>query len=86
MTDIRPIQTLTGLTTLSLAWCSSLADLSPILKLTRLQSLDLGGTNISEKQVQDIQKALPKLKIKGVADPNDPNEGGSNQSSTVELF
>lgn len=63
ISDIEPLKGLTKLTVLLLN-DTPVSNLKPLKGLTNLESLDLSNCkNITEEQVEDLQKALPNLKI-----------------------
>jgi len=39
------------------------SDLSPLVGLKRLQSLDLNGTKVTDEQIDQLQLALPNCDI-----------------------
>ena len=42
---------------------TAVSDLSPLKELINLQELRLSGTKVSDEQVAELKKALPKLRI-----------------------
>ena len=61
--NIKPLSSLVNLKELDLSG-SLVRDLTPIKKLKNLQSLNLENCkNITDKQVEDLQKSLPDLEI-----------------------
>ena len=61
--DLKPIE---GLTELQQLWINStlISDIEPIKSLTKLQTLYMPGCkNITDEQIEDLQKALPDLQI-----------------------
>jgi hypothetical protein len=46
-----------------------------VIGLTKLQSLDLRGIQVTEEGVKKLQAALPKCKIERFVDRRDPNPG-----------
>jgi hypothetical protein len=63
ITDIEPLRELNNLQELHI-YNTPLANLEPIKGLTNLQKLKLhGSNNISDEQVDELQKALPTLRI-----------------------
>jgi internalin A len=62
VSNIKPLANLKNLQELILS-NTQVSDISVLENLTRLKMLNLSGTKVSDKQVEDLQKALPKLKI-----------------------
>ncbi|MBN1974207.1 MAG: hypothetical protein JW787_11245 [Sedimentisphaerales bacterium] len=63
ISNIEPIKGLTNLQSLVI-WETQLPDLEPIKSLINLQKLNLSNyPSISDEQVEDLQVALPNLKI-----------------------
>ena len=63
LSDISSLANLTNLTDLGLGG-NQLSDISSLFGLKRLKYLDIRGCmGITDKQVQELQKALPKLMI-----------------------
>lgn len=61
--SLRPLSKLTNLRMLDISE-TPVSDIEPLKNLTNLkQVLMLGCKNITDKQVEDLQKALPKLNI-----------------------
>ncbi len=60
--DLSPLQSLSKLNYLNLLGVEAV-DFSFIEKLSNLEHIYLGGTNISNEQIEIIQKALPELEI-----------------------
>ena len=61
--SLEPLKGLTNLKTLTLT-DTQVSDLEPLKKLTNLQYINLRNcVNITNEQVEDLQKALPNLKI-----------------------
>ena len=62
--DLKPIKNLKNLEYFNIN-NTQVASLEPLKSLTRLQTLHISGCkNISDRQVEDLHKALPNLKIK----------------------
>jgi internalin A len=62
ISDLEPIKQLRNLETLIIL-VTPVSDLEPIKSLTKLQSLRINCEKITDKQIEDLQKALPKLII-----------------------
>ncbi|MEJ2647634.1 MAG: leucine-rich repeat domain-containing protein [Sedimentisphaerales bacterium] len=63
VSDLTGIETLTKLKILNASY-TRISDLEPIKNMTNLQRLDLTNcANITNEQVEDLQKSLPNLKI-----------------------
>ena len=63
VSSVEPLRALTNLQVLDL-WRTHVSDLKPLYSLAGLKSLDIRQTNISDEQIAQMQKALPKLKIR----------------------
>jgi len=63
VSSVEPLTALTNLQVLDL-WRTHVSDLKPLYSLAGLKSLDIRQTNISDEQIAQMQKALPKLKIR----------------------
>jgi len=63
ITNLEPIRELTNLQILYV-YQTQISDLEPLKELTNLQRLYISGcNNITDQQVEDLQKALPNLEI-----------------------
>ncbi len=61
--SLKPLSKLKNLNMLDIS-NTPISDIEPLKKLTNLQQvMMLGCKNITDEQVEDLQKALPKLKI-----------------------
>jgi Leucine-rich repeat (LRR) protein len=63
MNDLSPISGLNHLQILYISK-SSIRDISILGKLKNLKNLSLRKTVVSDEQIDELQKALPDLKIK----------------------
>ncbi len=63
VTDLKPLRELKNLEKIIIT-LSCISDLEPIKELKNLQSIEISGCdNITDKQVKELQKALPDCKI-----------------------
>lgn len=61
--DLKPFENLKNLTKLDFRY-SDINNIKPLKKIKNLKSLNLMDcTNVTDEQVEDLQKALPELKI-----------------------
>ncbi|HCO92646.1 MAG TPA: hypothetical protein DIU00_01635 [Phycisphaerales bacterium] len=63
VSSVEPLTALTNLQVLDL-WRTHVSDLKPLYSLAGLKSLDIRETNLSDEQIAQMQKSLPKLKIR----------------------
>ncbi len=62
VSDLEAIKRLGSLQRLDLGG-TKVSDLEPIKGLSGLQWLDLEGTQVPDEEVEELQKALPKVRI-----------------------
>ena len=78
VTDIRPLGQLTKLKILSLNGLEEINDISALSSLTQLRNLYLHGCKkISEKQINELKKSLPRCRIEYINAP--PGQGRTVQ-------
>lgn len=85
VTDITPLSGLTSLRTLYLD-NNKIEDFTPLYKLTSLTTLSIKGMDITEKQLKEIQDALPDCRVhseKASEDIEDITIGGVTFKSNV---
>ncbi len=64
ISDLEPLRGLTNLISLDLSYSDQISDLEPIKTLISLQELRIqNNIKITNEQVEDLQKALPKCEI-----------------------
>ena len=63
LSDVCVLQKLPRLTSLTLAWCTALADISPLSRCAVLRSLVIGHCRVSEESICALKAATPQLSV-----------------------